>query len=180
MKKSSALLGILVLSPLLFFVAPFLWLISGDNPRPDEATLIQRFHDQQTAYERLRDMLLAEKAVRLVATWGVHTADSPLSLKPPIADFPSARYDEYLSLLKQVGGRVVSRSRDDAPEVCIYVWSAGFAGETRHEALCWRDSAPPRQVASIDKIDDVPIPAGERHSFFYKPVEGNWYVLRDE
>ena len=155
-----------------------LLLFREGNEPPSDEQLIQRFHDKKPSYERLRDMFLADRQVDLVADWGIETERSVVSVKPPLPELSQARYDDYLALLKQIGGIVVSGSREMPPEICIYVWAAGFAGETRHEAVCWRDQPPPDQVASLGEIEQRSALAG--HTFVYRHVESHWYLMRDE
>ena len=157
-----------------------LLLFRESNTPPGDEALMRRFHDDRPSYERLRDMLLADAPVSLVADWGIQTSNSVLSVKPPVAELSLARYDDYLALLRKIDGVAVSRSRDTPPEVCIYVWAAGFAGDTRHEAVCWRDQPPPDLVASLDEIEQRSALAGGKMTFVYRHVDSHWYLMRDE
>ncbi len=141
---------------------------------PKESKLVQNFYDHQRAYERLRDMLLADKQLMVVASWGIETPNSGPA-KPPIADFPITRYDEYLSLLKEIDAKGVSRGREQNPTVCVWVWASGWAADTRHRDVCWLDKEPNNQVASLDEFGRTPKPRKP----VYKQISGNWYLWAD-
>jgi len=151
----------------------------SNSPLSDEA-LIKNFGDRKLAYERLRDLFLADGKILVIADWGVRTAGSVLTVKPPIAELSLARYEQYLTLLKDVGARGLSRSEAGLPEACIYVWSAGFAADTRHESVCWLNQPPPEQVARLNEIETRSSDANGKRVFVYRHLESNWYLERDE
>ena len=155
-------------------------LLSGCNAPLSDDVLIKNFVDKKPVYEHLRDLFLVDDHVSLVAEWGIETSSSVLSVQPPVAELSLDRYRQYLALLQQIGGKVVSRSADGLPEACIYVWSDGFAGETRHEAVCWLAKAPEGQVAKLDEIEARSAQANGKRVTVYRHVEGNWYLQRDE
>lgn len=157
-----------------------LLFLRESNSRPNDEGLIKNFDDRKLAYERLRDLFLADGKVLLVADWGVKMRGSVLSVKPPAAELSLARYEQYLALLKEIGGKVVSRSEAGLPEACIYVWADGFAGETRHEAVCWLNQPPPGQVARLDEIEERSASVRGTRTTVYRHVEGNWYLQRDK
>ena len=174
MKRTSVLL-LLVLAGAAFA----LFVFSERNAPPSDEALIKNFRDKKLAYEHLRDLFLADGRVLLIADWGVETSGSTIAMKPPVADLSLTRYNEYMELLKQVDAFGVSRSGTGLPEACIYVWSAGFAGETQHEAVCWLSQPPADQVASMSEINEIAAHAGGKRTFVYRHVEANWYLLRD-
>lgn len=156
------------------------WLFFRDsNVPPSDEVLIKNFGEKKLAYERLRDLFLADGKVLLIADWGVETPGSVLSVKPPIAELSLVRYDQYLALLKDIGGKVVARSEVGLSEACIYVWTYGFAGETQHEAVCWLNQAPPGQVARLDEIGQRSAGADGKRTTVYRHLESNWYLERD-
>src|SRR5438034_10686211 len=69
---------------------------------PKDSELIQNFHANRAAYERLRDMLRADGQVIMVGSYGVATTNRGNTVSPEAANFPVERYDKYLVLLKQV------------------------------------------------------------------------------
>ena len=162
-------LPLVAISGCVFFFLP-------NNP-PKENKVIENFNAHRAAYERLRDMLLADKEVLRVASWGVETTTSVGgSSIPPAGDFPVARYNQYLALLKETGGIGAFRGRGEHPEsISIGVWASGFAGDTRHVAICWREHEPPNQVASLEDFYKTPKP---RRPVF-RHVDGNWYLWAD-
>ena len=60
------------------------------------------------------------------------------SVKPPVAELSLVRCDQYLALLKEIGGRVVARSEVGLPETCVYVRADGFAEEAHERLLTGR------------------------------------------
>ena len=172
-----------IFAPLLLVLAvaicTLLFFRESNAPRSDEV-LIKNFDDRKLAYEHLRDLFLADGKVLLIADWGVETPGSVLSVKPPVAELSLIRYDQYLALFKEIGGSVVARSEVGLPEACIYVWADGFAGETRHEAVCWLNQPPQGQVARLDEIEKRSAAANGKRTTVYRHIESNWYLQRDE
>jgi hypothetical protein len=155
--------------------AAFAYVRSGTGP-PREKKVIQNFYTHRVAYERLRDMLLADEHVLRVASWGVQTTQSIGSHVPSEGNFPVARYNEYLELLKQTGGLGASRGRGVHPEsVGVLVWTSGWAGDTRHVAICWLDHEPANVVISLDDYYKTSKP---RRPVF-RHVDENWYLWSD-
>jgi len=150
------------------------------NAPPSDEVLIKNFVTRKPGYEHLRDMFLADDRVLLVANWGVETPGSTLTVQPPVAELSLGRYHQYLALLQEIGGKVVARSADGLLEACIYVWSDGFAGETRHEAVCWLAKPPDGQVTRLDEMESRSAAANGKRVTVYRHVERNWYLQRDE
>ena len=169
----------LLLVPLLL-VLTVSGFLCGCNAPPNDEVLIKNFVDRKPVYEHLRDMLLADDRVLLVANWGIETPGSALAIQPPVAELSLDRYHQYLALLQEIGGKVVARSADGLPEACIYVWTDGFAGETRHEAVCWLAKPPVGQVARLNEIEARSAQANGKRATVYRHVERNWYLQRDE
>ena len=159
-------------------VAAILWHLS--NVPPSENALIANFQAHRSSYERLRLYLQAEAQLDRLASWGIQANRSWTSFIPPQGDFPRTRFDEYLSLLKEVHGTDVFRTHGAHSELCVGMWGLGFAGSTEHIAVCWlEDTVPGKQVSSIDNIDwDVGNPTGRRQ-YLYRKIEGDWYLRRD-
>src|SRR5712664_2028951 len=93
-------------------VGLFLYLRHTSGP-PKEAKLIKNFTEHRAAFEKLRDMLLADTQVRRVADWGVETTKGTFS--PVAGRFPDDRYNQYLGLLKQAGGELAYRVEGEHP-----------------------------------------------------------------
>ena len=93
---------------------------------------------------------------------------------PPTKDFSVARFQEYLAALKEAGGRVASRN--ETGDTDVGVWAAGFAGNTRHVNICFRENPPSNQVESLDAYheDSRKQPRG-----VYRHIEGSWYIWAD-
>jgi hypothetical protein len=147
---------------------------------PNETALIANFHAHRSTYERLKLYLQADDQLDRLASWGIQTSASPIAVMPPQGGFSRARFDEYLSLLNEVHGVSAYRSHGSHSELCVGMWGRGFAGGTEHIAICWlEDIVPGKQVSSIDDINwDADNSAGRRQ-FFYRRIEGNWYLERD-
>jgi hypothetical protein len=171
----SRLLGVIFLLLVAVLWGMWKYIFAGTNP-PREEKLLNTVYTHRTAYERLRDMLLADKQVRAVyARSGVETMESGLPRSLSEVNFPASRYNEYLALLKQIGSTEVFRAGNDNSEICIVVWASGFGGDTRHVDSCWLDQVPVNQVASLDNFYKTPRP---RHPVF-RHLEGNWYLWAD-
>jgi hypothetical protein len=150
-------------------------VVFPNSKPPREKELIQNFYDHRAAYEHLRDMLLQDKEVLRVASWGVETTKS-IASKPQQGDFPIGRYNKYLALLKETGGVGAFRGRGEHPEsVGIGVFASGWAGDTRHVEICWVEREPANQVSNLDDFYLTPKP----RTPVYRHIEGNWYLWAD-
>jgi|SRR5271156_5523231 len=149
-------------------------MLSGRPPR--EQKLIQNFNAHSDAYERLREMLVADKQVRAVySRFGVETMASGVPRVPSDVNFPSTRYDEYRGLLDQIGSTEVFRTGEDGSTICVSVWASGFGGDTRHLDNCWLQTSPVNLVASLSDFYNTAKP--RRAAFVH--VEDNWYLWAD-
>lgn len=157
-------------------VCVILLLPVGSEP-PKESKVIENFHAHRAAFERLREMLLEDKEVLRVASWGVETTTSVGGRSiPPAGDFPVARYNQYLALLKETSGIGAFRGRGAHPDsISIGVWASGWAADTRHVQICWVEHEPQNQVTSLDDYYQTPKP---RRPVF-RHIEGSWYVWAD-
>jgi hypothetical protein len=160
---------------LALFGGGVLYLCSCNNP-PDESKLIDDFHVRRAAYERLRDMLLADQQVRAVyERQGVETSDSGLPRTASEANFPVSRFNEYRALLERARSTEVFRVGGNNSGVCIAVWAAGFGGDTRHVDICWTERRPNNQVSRLTDFYRTPKP---RHPVF-RHIDSNWYLWTD-
>lgn len=166
MKRIAAI----VFSLLLLVAALFFWPRSSPPP---ESKLIANFHAHRAAFERMREMLKADSQLRRVASWGVETTTSGIH-KPPEGDFPVARYNEYLMLLRVVGAKGASQG-ERGDQACILMWASGWAGDTRHSEVCWMGLTPDNQVSSLDDFYRSPKP----RSPVFRRVDGDWYLWAD-
>ena len=154
----------------------FVYVFPNSKP-PKERELIENFYAHRSAYERLRDMLLADKEVLRVASWGVETTKSGGGkIVPPEGGFPVSRYDEYLGLLRETHGFGAFRGRGDAPDsVSIGVWATGWGGNTRHIHVVWRESRPSNLVTSLDDYYRTAKPRDPA----FRYIDSNWYLWAD-
>lgn len=167
-------LGIVFLLIVAVLAAFFLYFRASHTP-PSENRLVENFRAHKFAYERLREMLLTEKQVLRVASWGVET-NSGIMRPPLTGDFPASRYKEYLDLLKETGGVVAFRGRGDRPEsVGVVVWASGWGTDTRHVDVCWMDHEPANQVQSLDDLYHAQRP----RSPAFRRIEDHWYLWAD-
>jgi hypothetical protein len=159
-------------------VMAILWHLS--NLPPTENALIANFYEHRSAYERLKLYLQADNQLDQLASWGIQTGTWPDRVMPPQGDFSRARFDEYLLLLNEAHGTDVNRSHGPHSVLCVGIWGRGFAGSTEHISVCWlENTVPGKQVLSINNINwDADDSAG-RHQYFYRKIEGNWYLERD-
>jgi hypothetical protein len=139
-----------------------LLILPSKSPR--EAKVIEKFNAHRPAYERLLR----------VADWGVENTEG--IHHPPEGGVSVDRFHEYLSLLHEVGAKGASRRRGErAQEACVLVWTAGWAGDTRHVQICWLNHEPTNQVASLDAFYLTPKP---RHPVS-RHIDANWYLWAD-
>ena len=133
-------------------------VIAGTND--DE--LVRRFEENRAAYDRLRDLLVDDVSVRDVGKSGVQMEDSPIHVAPPTPLISTARYQEYMDLLKSTGGTRASRSQGLHPAICVGVTAEGWAGDTRHKNICWREGSLAKDSHFTDTL-----------------IESNWYLEKD-
>jgi hypothetical protein len=143
-------------------VGGFLLLLCSCGRSPSDEELVRQFQEHRAAYDRLRDLLIDDANLRDVGTSGVQMADSPIHVAPPMPPISTAKYQEYMDLLKSTGGTRASRSEGLHPAICIGVAAEGWAGEARHRNICWRE---------------VPLVKGSH--FTDKLIERNWYLEKD-
>jgi hypothetical protein len=169
-RVAGLLASLLVIVGLVFVVS----VLSGRPPK--EQKLIKDFNVHRDIYERLREMLVADKQVRAVyARFGVETMASGVPRVPSDVNFPSARFDEYRGLLDEIGSTEVFRTGEDGSTICFAVWASGFGGDTRHVDNCWLQTSPANLVASLSEFYSTAKP--RRASFVH--IEGNWYLWAD-
>jgi len=158
-------LGIFMLAGSLLTYAHFA------SAAPKESRLIANFHAHRRAFEQLRDMMQADREVWSVAERGVEVGNALHIAVPPEGNFPLARYNTYLALLKETGGEMVSRHGDG---IGVLMWGAGFGGDTIHLEICWQQTEPPNQIASVDAFHKT-----DRPGPVFQRIEGNWYLWSD-
>src|SRR5689334_4416896 len=160
---------------LSFVALAGVFLLVLPNSPPKEESVNRNFNSHRPAYEHLRAMLLSDDQLLRIADWGVETAHPEGIHHPPEGGFPVARFQEYLSVLNEVGAKGASTSREHPKEACVLVWAAGWAGDTRHVQICWLEHEPGSQVASLDAFYQTPKP---RRPVF-RHIDGNWYLWAD-
>jgi len=113
-------------------------------------------------------MLLDDKNVAQIASWGVVTRTHPFKLQPPIAELSLERYQKYQALLSNAGAIGMTRSEGPDPDICILVWSSGWAGGAIHVAVCRFGR------------DALPLTSDTRAMYSYFRVGDHWYGMRDD
>jgi len=167
--------GIVLLCLVVVLCGLFVLAFPLSNPLK-EGKIIESFHAHRPVFERLRDMLQEDKNLLRVADWGVDTTSSGPHRVQEGADFPINRYNEYLTLLGQIGARGAFRGRGEHPELIgVLMWASGWAGNTRHVEICWIDHEPTNQVSDLDAYYRTPKPRLP----VFRHIEGNWYLLVD-
>lgn len=144
---------------------------------PKETKIIEDFQAHRVAYERLRDMFLADQQIMGVHVgYGVKTADSPGVRTPSDVNFSVSRYAEYVALLKEIGKRRAFRTAEKQSNlICVIAWGAGWAGDTRHVWICWTAQEPANQIASLDAYYRDP----RRSRDVFRHIDSDWYIAAD-
>jgi hypothetical protein len=171
-----------ILKILAATVGIFVFLAYLAMPRPPkESQLIKSFYTNRAAFEHLRDMLQADSQVIMLDHRGVITTNSAGFHIPPDGNFPVARYEEYLALLKQVGGLTARRTIDYRPNPnvnpSVLVWSWGWAGDSKDIGICWMNQAPTNETATLEGQhgrDQL----GKKH-IKYRHIDADWYLWTD-
>jgi hypothetical protein len=156
--------GLFAFIALLMCTTVFLVWLVGPGAPPSKEQVAQNFRNNKLAYQQLRDMLLQEKSIFLLAPWGVETRSSLVTL-PDNGGMPPERYKKYLELLSRITPSrhtVVIRSYGNDEGVCTLIWRAGL-GDSIHLTVCWRKYG----IEVADK------------SYQYFPLEKNWYIETD-
>lgn len=178
-RDSLKLLGIAALLSVAICVvlaAAFFLIAFPHKSPPNEKQVIQNFNAHRAEFERLRIMLVEDKTLIRLATWGVQTSKAMGTRENPTADFSVERYQQYLNLLRQVGGLGANRDQADQPaDVCIWIFASGWAGDTRHLDVCSEKEPPPNQIASLDSFYRMPKPRKP----VFRHIEENWYLWAD-
>lgn len=164
----------IILFSIVAVIASLRIVVSLSTGPPKESKISTDFRAHRAEYEQLRNMLLDDKDVDVVADWGVLANDSPISKMPPDGGMPIKRYQEYLALLKKSGAQAVTQMRKPA-EIRILVWSSGWAADTRHVAVSWLDGAPSNTAASLEAFYRTPKPRNP--AYIHK--DDNWYIWAD-
>ena len=151
-----------------------LYLRSSFQP-PGESKLIANFNGHRPAFERLREMVLEDQQLSYVAIWGVRIEESGVISPPPVGQVSIDRYNEYLALFGETGGRRAYRIDETLADVSIEMWVSGFGGDTRHVAICWLDREPANQVTSLEDFYDSPEPRDP----VFRHIDGNWFLWAD-
>ena len=144
---------------------------------PSEQSLIEDFYAHRSEHELLHDMLLADKQVIRIASWGVETTTSPVPQIPPAGDFPVDRYKEYLKALTAVGGIVAIRGEGAHADTYVGMWAFGWAGDTRHVSVCWKENVPTNLASSLDDYHNDK--EHKQPHGVYRHIDGNWYLWAD-
>jgi hypothetical protein len=163
----------------LFFVvalvASLLVAVSVSSRPPKESKITNDFRAHRAEYEQLRQMLLDDRRVSVVASWGVLNDDHSLIWEmPPAGEMPIERYQKYLGLLHQANALAIAQMRTP-PEIRVLVWGSGFAADTRHVAVSWLGQEPLNTMTSLDEFYRTPKP----RSPVYIHIDGKWYIWAD-
>lgn len=143
---------------------------------PREDSLVHQFRVNRGAFESLKQLLTEEAGPVDVAKWGVRR--ERFIEVPPARDFPRARFEKYLALLARAGGGVAWRGAGTCPETCVIVWSAGWAGDTQHVAVCSLCTPPAKPIGNLDEWWTIPNATGGRE-VVYRRLDAEWYLRAD-
>jgi hypothetical protein len=167
--KRGVIISVVVIVGVLGVATVYLLGISARTP-PQEAKFVQLFNSHRSEFDKLREMLQQDTNLVSVADWGSR-------MRNPMNSLPPERYNEYMQLLKQVGGRAANREEGEHADPSVLLWGWGFAGHTKHLGICWLDEKPPNQVATLDGYHG-------RGSYgnrviTYRNIDTNWYLWTD-
>jgi hypothetical protein len=170
-------IGALVLTAVLVVLGGVWVFVFLSMKPPKERRLIENLQSNRVTYERLREMMFADKQMKAVyVKFGVETNSSGSPRQPLDVNFSVDRYHEYLTLLRQIGSDAAFRSNGNQPDlICIGAWGAGWAGSTRHVWACWVAREPANQVANLDTY----YRNLGRSRDVYRHIDGNWYLRAD-
>ena len=103
-------------------------------------------------------MLLVDTNISRVADWGVEIRKPFFLGYPSEQNFPMERFNKYLALLKEAGGKVATRGKGEHPDPGVMVWVGGlretpdtlkFAGLIKNRPTrfpLWMDTAPSQNM----------------------------------
>jgi hypothetical protein len=164
----------------VLFVGGLLLWCRVRNAPPRDSALVAQFNDRRGTFVELKELISLQSEWVRVAPWGIETTSHVLVDKSSDSRWFTAEYERCLALMQRVGGKGAFRSQDACPEVCIFVWAAGWAGDTRHIAVCSRCSEPGREqlVDSLDQAEPV-LRAHAGRWVVYRPLGGEWFLRED-
>lgn len=176
-KAKTLLKGLLVfLGAFVVAVCALEALVSYNMTPLKERKLITNFQAHRAAYERLRTMLLEDHQVSEVSTKGIETPSSLLLRQPSEVNLQGSRYNEYVAMLNEIGRGSAFRMKErESNLICVVIRGAGWAGDTRHQWLCWTDKEPANQVKNLDEYYRDP----NRPRNVSRHIDGNWYLQAD-
>ena len=169
-KMKKAVVTSVVLAVALVIGATIVFREQNTPPSNDDVVLT--FNKYKQVYDELRDMLQEDRNVEEVASWGVRTSDAATIATPPVPDMSVDRFKKYLALLSRGQAIALSRSPGNDPDICIFVWGAGWAADTNHVALCWRGN-----YLASDSSPTGPPEADGR--FIFYPVIERWFIQKE-
>jgi hypothetical protein len=149
------------------------------NAPPKDEELIKNFEQHRDSYDKLRALIEGDSRISRLAGWGYHLEDSPVVSAPTDGGIPVEKYNEYIELLKKAEAEAIDRTRGEFPEVCIYVWSAGWAGNTKHAAICWLPNAVTNREDNVKAPSATLSEEAGTGRFALKRIERNWYLRKD-
>ena len=139
---------------------------------PAEQALIQNFHTHQDEFEKLRVMFQEDRQIIRVAKPGVVLSGSLVVKIPPLQNISQSRFEDYSSLLAQIGASSISRNEHD-DGIWFTTWASGWAADTKRAGLCWKPEKPEGLVPSLDEVGKP----GTKPGLYFQTVGDNWYLF---
>jgi hypothetical protein len=165
---------LIALLTLFFLFILLITYLKRANLPPREAQLLLNFNQHRAGFEQLRDMLLVDTNLSRVASWGVET-DKPFFLGYPSGqNFPINRFQKYLALLKETGGKAAARAEGEPANPIILVWARGWGGDIQHIGICWLDRPPTNMISKSDDFQNQSQASGA-----YCHIDSNWFFWTD-
>jgi hypothetical protein len=156
---------------------PLIYGYFGRTP-PRQQQLAANFRAHRSTYEQLRTMVQQDKELVELSDNSVETSTTGFPVAPNKSDLPMVRYQEYLSLLKEIDGKSLFTPIRGQSSVCILLWRWGFAETGIHICACWLDQEPSPEVADLDTAATEKEYNRPRR-FVYWKIDDRWYLRKD-
>jgi hypothetical protein len=140
---------------------------------PKDKTLIKCFYDNRDSFERLKNMLKADKEINGIFRSGIVPKNSVLIKSPEEIGFPAERYEEYLRILRKLKVPNVSWYEED---LRFFIDGWGFVDGGWRISIIWREDKPQKLVANLYEARKSTSSSPQQWNEAYRHIEGNWYL----
>jgi hypothetical protein len=140
---------------------------------PKDETLIKHFNNNRDSFERLKDMLKADKEIGRISHYGISPKDSVVTKSPEEIGFPKERYEEYLKILRELKVPNVTWVGED---LRFFIKGWGFVDNGWRIAIIWRENKPQQLVDNLYEACKRTPSSSQEWEEAYRHIEGNWYL----